>query len=144
MEEGKSVPVYVESATQGEGAVVLRGFASSPAKAGHARQVSAGNANSYLILEPSSTQPTTSPGLPISPAMATYQVCKYPGNGNIPVLCNGNISGMMTGAAMAIIVDTATATIYLLEYKLYLLECKIYLLEYQIYLLEYQIYLLEY
>ena len=52
MDEGKSVPVYVESATQGEGAVVLRGFASSPAKAGHARQVSAGNANSYLILEP--------------------------------------------------------------------------------------------
>ena len=83
MDEGKSVPVYVESATQGEGAVVLRGFASSPAKAGHARQVSAGNANSYLILEPSSTQPTTSLGLPISRAMATYQVCKYPGNGNI-------------------------------------------------------------
>ena len=47
MDEGKSVPVYVESATR-EGAVVLR----VDAKAGHARQVSAGNANSYLILEP--------------------------------------------------------------------------------------------
>ena len=69
MDEGKSVAVYVGSATRELGCSGFEGVCWLDAKAEHARQVSAGNANSYLILR--LLNPTNHFVLAISVIMAT-------------------------------------------------------------------------